>query len=90
MFYSVTSGTLVLGSKSAKSAFFQVFGAELDRAEAPRPNILQAISYSDMKLDSNQKCVRFDPGGATGPIRRDPVNCVQMILFYQSYNIYLL
>ena len=65
------SGTLVFGPKRAKNGFFSVFEAELAHAESPGPYNLQAILSSDIKTDSSLKCVIFDPGGATGQIRRD-------------------
>ena len=65
-----------LGQKGQKTFFFSVFEAELAHAESPGPYNLQAILSSDIKTDSSLKCVIFDPGGATGLIRRDPVNCV--------------
>ena len=49
---------------------------ELAHAEGPGPYSLKAILSSDIKTDSSLKCVIFDPGGATGQIRRDLVNCV--------------
>ena len=64
-----------LGQKGQKTFFFSVFEAELAHAESPGPYNLQAILSSDIKTDSSLKCVIFDPGGATGLIRRDPVNC---------------
>ena len=64
------------GEKWPTSAFFHVFGGELDYFLDARPIILQGIVFSHIQLDSSQKSHILDTGGATAQIRRERVGCV--------------